>query len=128
MLARALRFTCAPLPISTQAKAGELILRRSICGISSRLGLRSELPRAIIRHRIWWQCRGGRSLLACALEAVWMLRLATRSGCATTMPAWGGVCRPFCRVSHVILSDVPHRQVVRRDLVDGVAAMVLSRP
>jgi hypothetical protein len=43
------------------------------------------------------------------------------------MLAWSGVCCPFRRVS-LVLSDVPHRQVVRQDLVDGVAAMILSRP
>jgi hypothetical protein len=41
------------------------------------------------------------------------------------MPAWSGVRCPFCRVS-LVLSDVPHRQVVRRDLVYGVAAVILS--
>jgi hypothetical protein len=33
-----------------------------------------------------------------------------------------------CRVSLVILSDVPHGQVVRRDLVYEVSAMTLCRP
>jgi hypothetical protein len=45
----------------------------------------------------------------------------------TTMPSWSEVRCPFRRVSLVILSDVPHRQVVRRDLVYGVAAMILFR-
>jgi len=31
-------------------------------------------------------------------------------------------------MSLVILSNVPHGQVIRRDLVDGVAAVILSRP
>ena len=128
MLARALGLTCASLTISTKAEAGELILRRGTTRVSSRLGFRSDLPRPVVRQRACWRCRGGRYLLACALKAVWTLRLVTRSGCATTMPAWSGVCCPFRRVSLVNLSDVPHGQVIRRDLVYGVAAVILSRP
>jgi hypothetical protein len=117
VLARALGLSCVLLTISTGAEAGELVLRRDICGISSRLGLRSDLRRPVVRQQVCWRYRGGRYLLACGLKAVWMLRLATRPGCATTIPAWSGVRRPFCRVSLVILSNVPHRQVIRRDLV-----------
>jgi hypothetical protein len=117
VLARALGLSCALLTISTGGEAGELVLRRSICGISSRLAFRSDLPRPLVRQQVCWRYRGGRYLLACGLKAVWMLRLATRPGCATTIPAWSGVRRPFCRVSLVILSNVPHRQVIRRDLV-----------
>jgi hypothetical protein len=118
---------CASLDISTKAKAGELVLRRGLCGISSRLGLRSDLSRPVVQQRGCWRCRDGRYLLACALKAVRMIGLVTRLDRATTMPAWSGVCCPFRRVS-LVLSDVPHRQVVRQDLVDGVAAMILSRP
>jgi hypothetical protein len=128
VLARALGLSCASLTISTRAKAGELVLRRSICGISSRLGFRSDLPRPVVRQQVCWRYRGGLYRRACALKAVWALRLVTRPGCTTTIPAWSGVCRPFCRVSLVILSNVPHGQVIWRDLVYGVAAMILSRP
>ena len=120
--------TCASLTISTRAKAGELVLRRGTTRVSSRLGLKSDLRRPVVRQRACWRCWDGRCLLACALKAVWMLRLVTRSGCMTTMLARSGDCRPFRRVSLVILSDVPHGQVIRRDLVYGVAAMILSRP
>ena len=98
VLARALGLSCASLTISTRAKAGELVLRRSICGISSRLGFRSDLPRPVVRQQVCWRYRGGRYLLACGLKAVWMLRLATRPGCTTTMPAWSGVRCPFFQV------------------------------
>jgi len=127
VLARALGLTCASLTISSRAKAGELALSRRTTRVSSRLGLRSDLRRPVVRQRACWRCWGGRCLLACALKAVRVIGLVTRLDRATTMPAWRGVCCPFRRVS-LVLSDVPHRQVVRRDLVYGVAAVILSRP
>jgi hypothetical protein len=125
VLARALGLSCGSLEISTRAKAGELALSRGTTRVSSRLGLRSDLRRPVVRQRACWWCRDGRSPLACALKAVSTSRLVTRLDRAITMPAWSGVRCPFCRVS-LVLSDVPHRQVIRRDLVYGVAAVILS--